>query len=244
MFRKELLITFFLTAVLMPFVAHTLLSPWFVMDYRIGLLLVACAPTGIISVILIRYLRDKDYDLAFSNLLTSTFSSIFVIPFVLKIFLSQTVTIHIRPILIQTAGIVIIPYIATRLINPLCKGTFQAALKKTADLSVPVLIFFVIAISFGNVSKGLKWDFMLMGLSICVLTIYIIQGGLGYLAGHLINKRNIKNTLALISSSRNCQVVLAISILNFSPLTALPIIIATIFHHLMNAFWMWALQRK
>jgi predicted Na+-dependent transporter len=228
----------------MPFIAHALLSPWFDMDYRIGLLLVACAPTGVMGIILIRYLRDKDYDLAFSNFLFSTFGSIFIIPFVLKLFLSQTAAIHTGPILIQTATLVIIPFIATRLVSLVCADAIRVALKKIADFLVPLLAFLIIAISLASASKELKWNLMLLGISICVFAIYLIQGGAGYLAGYLISKRGIKNTLTLISSSRNCQLVLAVSIMNFSPLTVVPIIIASIFHHIMNAFWMWALQRK
>ena len=243
-FRKELFVTFFLTVFFMPFITHNLLSVWFETPYRVGLLLVACAPTGVMGIILIRYLQHRDFHLAFSNFLFSTFGSILIIPFVLKLFLGQTAPIEIRPILIQTATLIIIPYIATRLVDRFCKKTLQQSIKKMAVFLTPVFVFVIVSSSIAGASDELKWNSMLLSLSASVFAIYLLQGVLGYLAGYLIRKRDIKNTLALISSSRNCQIILAVAILNFSPLTAVPIIIATIFHHLMNALWLWVLQRS
>ena len=243
-FRKELFITFFLTVFFMPFITHNLLSVWFETPYRVGLILVACAPTGVMGIILIRYLQHIDFDLAFSNFLFSTFGSILVIPFVLKLFLGETASIEIRPILIQTAVLIILPFIATRLVDRFCRKTLQQSIKKTSLFLTPVFVFMIVSTSIATTSDELKWDSMLFSLSASVFAIYLLQGGLGYLAGYLLRKRDIKNTLALIASSRNCQIILAVAILNFSPLTAVPIIIATIFHHLMNALWLWVLQRN
>ena len=243
-FRKELFVTLFLTLFFMPFVTHNLLSVWFETPYRVGLLLVACAPTGIMGIILIRYLQQRDFHLAFSNFLFSTFGSILIIPFVLKLFLGQTAPIDPRPILIQTAALIIIPFIATRLVNRFGKKPLQQLIKKMAEFLTPVFVFVIVSTSIASASDELKWNSMLIGLSGSVFAIYLLHGGLGYLAGYLIQKRDIKNTLALISSSRNCQIILAVAILNFTPLTTVPIIIATIFHHLTNALWLWALQRN
>jgi len=243
-FRRELFITFFLTVFFMPFITHNLLSVGFEAPYRVGLLLVACAPTGVMGIILIRYLQHGDFQLAFSNFLFSTFGSILVIPFVLKLFLGQTAPIESRPILIQTAALIIIPYIATRLAKRFCRKTLQQSLKKTTAFLTPVFVFVIVSTSIASASDELEWNAMLLALSASVFAIYFLQGALGYLAGHVVRQGDIQNTLTLISSSRNCQIILVVAILNFSALTAVPIIIATIFHHLMNAFWLWVLQRS
>ncbi|MEW6670748.1 MAG: hypothetical protein AB1427_03545 [Thermodesulfobacteriota bacterium] len=242
-FRWELAVTFFLTVFLMPLITYHLLSAGFELPYRVGLLLVACAPTGVMGIILIRYLQHRDFHLAFSNFIFSTFGSILIIPFVLKLFLGQAAAVDIRPILLQTAALIVIPYIATRLVNRFCGTALRRSIKKLADFLTPVFVFVIVSASIAGASGELKWDSMLFGLSASVFAIYFLQGGLGYLAGYLIRRRDIKNTLALIASSRNCQIILAVAILNFSPLTAVPVIIATVFHHLMNALWLWLLQR-
>jgi hypothetical protein len=241
--RKELIVTSLLTVIIMPLITHHVLSVKFAYGYRVGLLLVACAPAGIMGNILLRYLEQRDYPLAFSNFLFSTFGSIFFIPLVLKLFLGQTAPVEIRPILVQTAVLITAPYLATRLLNRFGGDAFNSRIRKAADFLIPVAVFLIVSTSIASASGELKWSLQLLSLSAAVFAIYFVQAGLGYLAGYLLKKEDVKNTLTLISSSRNCQLILAVAILNFSPLATVPIIIATIFHHLMNAVWLWVLQK-
>jgi len=141
MFRRELLVTFLLTAFFMPFITHSLLSTGFETPYRIGLLLVACAPTGVMGMVLTRYLYRRDFHLAFSNFVFSTFGSILIVPVVLKLFLGQSAAIEIRTILTQTAGMIIVPYAAARLVNRFGRTSLQASIKKWGNVLVPFFVF-------------------------------------------------------------------------------------------------------
>ena len=143
----------------------------------------------------------------------------------------------------QTAAIIMIPFLATRLVRRFFQDNMLMGIQKASKVLIPALVFLIIATSIGSASDELEWNLTLLRLSSSVFIIYMIQGGLGYMAGSLTDGRKTRNTLALISSSRNCQIVLAIAILNFSPLCSVPIVIATIFHHIMNAFWLWILQK-
>lgn len=241
--RKELLITFFLSIVIMPSITYYILSIGFEPSYRMGLLLVACSPSGVMGIILIHYITYRDYNLVFSNLLFSTFGSILFIPIILKLILGQTFLIEFRPIIVQTAALVIIPFLATRLVNRFFPDKQLQLINKIPKFVVPFLMFLIISTSIGSAASQLKWDLTLLRLSVSVLGIYLLHAGLGYFAGSLIGKKELRNTLTFISSSRNCQIVLALAILNFSPLTTVPIIIAIIFHHITNAFWLWMLQK-
>lgn len=240
--RKELLITFFLSFVIMPCIAYYGLSIRFQPSYRMGLLLVACPPSGIMGIVLIRYLTYRDYNLAFSNLLFTTFSWILLMPIVLKLIIGQRVSVDIRHIIMQTSTLVILPFVATRLINRYLPDRHLELIKKSPKYLMPILIFFILSTSIGSASGELKWDLTLVELFITVLGIYFLHACLGCFAGNLLGKKELRNTLTFISSSRNCQIVLAIAILNFSPLTVVPIIIAIICHHMTNAFWLWMLQ--
>ena len=244
LFRKELLITFFLSFVFMPLITYYGLSVGFEPPYRIGLLLIACAPSGIMGIILIRYMKYKDYPLAFSNLLFSTFGSILFIPIILKLLIDQRVAVEVRPLMGQTALLIILPFLATRIAGRFLPEKPLRWIKKTATILIPALVFMTISTSIGSASGELKWDLTLLRLSLTVLIVYLLQGGLGFWVGNLISGRVLRNTLTFISSSRNLQIVLAVAIWNFSPLAAVPIIIATVCHHLTNAFWLWVLQRK
>ena len=241
--RKELLITLFLSVVVMPGITYYVLSIGLESSYRLGLLLVACSPSGIVSVILIKYITYKDYNLAFSNLILSTFTSIIYIPIILKLLIGQTVIIEIRSIMLQTAMLIIVPFLLTRIVIKFFTDKQQELIQNLTKYTIPFLIFLIVSFSIGSAANQLKWNLELLRLSVSVLGIYFIHGGLGYFAGSLIGKRDLKNTLTFISSSKNCQIVLALAILNFSPLTSVPIIIAIIFYHISNAFWLWILNK-
>jgi predicted Na+-dependent transporter len=242
--RKELLITFFLSIVVMPTITYYVLSIGLETSYRLGLLLVSTSPSGIMGIIFIKYITYRDYNLAFSNLIFSTFCSIIYIPIILKLTIGQTLLIETRPLIIQTATLIILPFLSTRIIIRFFPEKQLQLIKKIANYMIPLMIFLIVSSSIGSAADQLKWDLAFLRLTVSVISIYLLHASLGYFAGSLIGKKEIKNTLTFISSSRNCQIVLALAILNFSPLTLMPIIIAIIFHHITNAFWLWMLESK
>lgn len=89
----------------------------------------------------------------------------------------------------------------------------------------------------------LNWNAESIWLTVIVLAIHLIHGGAGYVIGRIRKNDELKKTLPLIWSSRNIQLVFAIAVLNFHPLTYVPIIMGLFFHHLTNAFWLWILGR-
>lgn len=240
--RKELFFTFFLSVIVMPTFTYYLLSYRFEFSFRVGLLLVACAPSGIMSVLLINYLNSKDIDLALSNLLFTTFGSILFIPFILKYMLGKTVVIEIRPIILQTAILIIIPFLGTRVINVFPSHLIFLFIRKISNYISPIIVFFIILISIGSSTINLTYDIKYFSLFLSVFGIYLFQSTLAFSLGCLLKNKAIRNTLTLISSSRNCQIILSIAILNFSPSVTIPIIIAIILHHVMNSFWLFVLQ--
>ena len=74
---------------------------------RIGILLVALLPSGIILLVLIGYVPDKNYDLIFSNFLFTIFGSILYIPFMVKVIIRQNIQIDSIHLLYQTALLVL-----------------------------------------------------------------------------------------------------------------------------------------
>jgi predicted Na+-dependent transporter len=242
--RKELLITFFLSIVVMPFVTYYVLSIGLDTSYRLGLLLVATSPSGIMGIVFIKYITYRDYNLAFSNLIFSTFASILYIPIILKLIIGETFLIETRPLMVQTATLIILPFLSTRIIIWYFPEKKLQVIKRIAKYMIPFMIFIIVSSSIGSAVGQLEWDLAFLRLIVSVICVYLLHAGLGYFAGSLTGKKEIRNTLTFISSSRNCQIVLALAILNFSPLTLMPIIIAIIFHHITNAFWLWMLERK
>ncbi len=241
-FRKELVVTFLSSFILMPLITYYGLSFGLDTPYRIGLLLVACAPAGIMGNVLIQYVERGDASLAFNNLLFTTFSAILCVPLLLKLFLGKTISIKIQPIFIQVAILVIIPFITARMANFLFKERLLQGIKKASRVVMPVLFFFTLLITIGVSSGDLKWERSLLHLTLATLGIYVLHAGIGFGVGNWIGGKKIRNTLTFISSSRNCNFAIAIAILNFTPLVTIPIVIASIFHHVTNAFWLWLLR--
>ena len=132
-FRKELAVTFGLSFVIMPLITYFGLAVGIEAPYRIGLLLVACAPSGIMGIILIRYVGSSDAGLAFNNLLFTTFAAVLCVPFLLKLFVAQSIVIEIRPIIVQTSLLVIIPFLATRAANRLLRQKHRGAIRKASS---------------------------------------------------------------------------------------------------------------
>jgi predicted Na+-dependent transporter len=241
-----LLITFFLSAVALPLFAYYILSVGFTEPYRIGLLLVACAPTGITTLVLGRYIKGSNYHLVLSNFLFTTFGSMFYIPVLLKFVLNEAVKFDssLYTLLGQMALLVVLPYILSQTTVHLFHQQLLIRHKIISQGFTLLLLFCIIVVSIGKVADQLAWHVDSMWLAISILAIYLVHGGLGYAIGSVSGNAELKMTLPFICSSRNIQLVFAIAVLNFSPLTYLPIIMGLFFHHLTNAFWLWILGKS
>lgn len=238
---KVLFLTFFLSAFAMPVFVYYLLSLGFEQSYRIGLLLIACAPTGISTLVIGQYIKGTNYNLVLNHFIFITFCSMFYIPIILKLMLNETVEFEILPfnIIGQMSALVVFPYFASRTIVYFFKLRGLLWLKKMSKGVTLVLLFGVIMVSIGKINDRVVWSTESLWLSLSILAIFLIHGGLGYGFGCLWKSTELKNTLPIICSSRNIQLVFAIAVLNFSPLTYVPIILGIFFHHLTNAFWLW-----
>jgi predicted Na+-dependent transporter len=213
-------------------------------SYRIGLLLVACSPTGIMATVLSKYINQSDYNLVFGSFFLSVLSCVVYIPAILKLLLEHHVHLSIHPIIFQTAGIVIIPYLASRVLISFSNKQLIQRVKSASHWIILVMLFLIITASTGRVISSLQPNSTLLTISAAVWAIYLLQGMLGYLWGYVLGNVSVRNTLAFVCSSRNGQIVLAIAMLNFSDMTAVPVIISIFFHHINNAFWLWLLRER
>jgi predicted Na+-dependent transporter len=241
-----LLVTLFLSAAAIPGLVYYVFSVGLPPPYRTGLLLVACSPTGITTLILGRYIKGSSYQLVLSNFFFITFCSIFYIPALLEFVLADVVQLETEPfhLLGQMALLVLLPYILSQTVVHLLHQHWLIRYKNISKIATLLLLFGVVVTSIGKVADQLVWSADSIWLAASILAIYLIHGGIGYAVGWLRGNAELKKTLPFICSSRNIQLVFAIAVLNFSPLTYLPIIMGLFFHHLTNAFWLWILDRN
>jgi predicted Na+-dependent transporter len=141
------------------------------------------------------------------------------------------------------ALLVILPYIVSQIVVHLLHQHWLVKNEILLKGFTLLLLFCIIVVSVGKVANQLVWHADYIWLAAIILAIYLIHGGLGYLIGWVWGNAELRITLPFICSSRNIQLVFAIAVLNFSPLTYVPIIMGILFHHLTNAFWLWILGR-
>ncbi len=242
-FRGELLVTGSLSALFMPVLVYYVLSKGLDPGYRIGLLLTAMAPSGIMMFAISRFIPDKDYNLILSNFLFTTFGSILYIPFMVKWLVHTAVPIEIQRLFFQTAALVLIPYAASEFMKKVLSAHAAAIIKRYAQGVILIVVFVIACVSISAAAQELVWDQTLIKLALLVLSIFLLQGGTAYLVGLVLWDRSIRNTLAMIASSRNNHFVLGIAIMNFPPIVVVPCMLGIIFHHTTNAFWVWLFRK-
>lgn len=240
-----LLIALFLSAVAVPGLTYYLLSVPFAGPYRTGLLLVACAPTGITTLVLGRYIRGSNYNLVLGTFFFITFASVFYIPFLLNIVLDQDVRIETTPftLLAQMALLVMLPYLLGQVVVRVLRQQWLVDNPNISKGASLFLIACIVEVSIAKVADQMTWNTESLWLAVIVLAIHLIHGGLGYAIGRIRKNDELQQTLPLIWSSRNIQLVFAIAVLNFPPLSYVPLLMGIFFHHLTNAFWLWILGR-
>jgi predicted Na+-dependent transporter len=241
--RKELTITLLLSAVIMPVIAYYLLTESLYPEFRVGLLITALAPSGVMPLVFGRFIKYVDYDLVLSNFLITTFGSILYLPAMVKWLAGTDIDIPSGHLLFKTALIILLPYGASIIMKNAMKKELLAMVKNYVNTIILVSIFIICSIVGSSASGNLVWSKGLIQLVILVFAVYLIQGGLAYMAGYILWDKPARNTLALISSSRNNQITLGIAILNFPPATAIPCIIGFLLHHLTNAIWLWLFRK-
>ena len=233
--RKEVLVTLALSAIVMPAFTYYVLASRLEEVYRNGSLLVALAPSGIIMLVLSKFVPDRDEELIMVNFFVSQFSIITYLPIILHLFLGKSTRVASFKLFAQSALLVFGPYLASMAINR--KENLKRALFNSRPFAVPLMIFLVISISIADASEKILISIDLLYLALVILCIYLLQGGLAYLSGRLFFDETRAKTLALVASSRNIQFIIAVALLNFAPMIIVPLIMGILLHHVTNLFW-------
>jgi len=242
-FRFELVLTLLLSAVVIPLLYYLFLSRGLYPEYRIGILLTAIAPSGLMPLVLGRFFHNIDHDLVLSNFLVTTFGDILYLPLMVKWLAGADVSVPSTQLLYKTALMILLPYGTSLIMKRIFQGEKAEAVKRCSKPIVLALLFIICLLVASGASQRLEWDLSLLHVIVLVFSVYLVQGGIAYFIGRFFWGLPVQRTLALISSYRNNQITLGIAILNFSPATAIPCIFGFIFHHITNALWLWLFRK-
>jgi predicted Na+-dependent transporter len=241
--RSELILTVLLSAFIISSLYYLVLSKGLNPDYRIGILLTAIAPSGVMPLVLGRFMQNIDHDLVMSNFLVTTFGSIIYLPFMVKWLVGTTIQIPAEQLLLKTAAMILLPYAVSVIMKDVFSQALTERIKMFAKPVVLILLFINCVLVSSAASQRLIWNENLLRMILLVFSVYLVQGGLAFLIGGFFWNKPIQKTLALISSSRNNQITLGIAAINFAPAAALPCIFGFIFHHVANAIWLYLFRK-
>ena len=143
-----LIVALFLSAAAIPGLTYYFLSVPFSGPYRTGLLLVACAPTGITTLVLGRYIRGSNYNLVLSTFFFITFASVFYIPFLLEFLLDQDIRLETSPytLLVQLALLVVLPYLLSQIAVRFLRQQWLVDYPNISKGATLILIFCIVCI--------------------------------------------------------------------------------------------------
>ena len=241
--RGELILTVFLSACIMSSLYYLLLSKGLNPDYRIGILLTAIAPSGVMPLVLGRFMQDIDHDLVMGNFLVTTFGSIIYLPLIVKWLVGTTIQIPAGQLLLKTAIMILLPYGVSVIMKAVFPEALTERIKQLSKYVVLFLLFINCVLVSSAASQRLIWNENLLRMVLLVFSVYMVQGGFAFLIGRFFWGKPIQKTLALIASSRNNQITLGIAVINFAPATAIPCVFGFIFHHVANAIWLYLFRK-
>jgi BASS family bile acid:Na+ symporter len=241
--RRELLVTLPIAALVVPGLIYLLLSRGLPEDFRLGLLLTALTPAGIMPLVIAPYLVRIDHELLLSNFMATTFGAVLYLPLMVKILAGRSVAMPISQLIVQAAAMIVLPCIAARATQHLLAKEATARFKQVLRPVVALLLFAVVAVVMAGARGRLTWSLDLVHLVALVCAVYAIQGTLAWSGGFLFADPRIRNTLALAASSRNNQISLGIATIHFSPAVALPCVIGFLVHHGLSIGWLWIFKK-
>lgn len=228
--------------IIMPLTAFLLATTFnFSTELTIGLMLVGSTAGGTASNVM-AYLAKGDLALSVSMTLVSTFLAVFLLPLLTWFYIGQSVEVPVLGMLLSLVKLILLPVV----IGMLLKHFFHKQLKTIEPIfpifsmfTIVLIIAIVVALNQPNLSN-LLW--LLVLAVILHNTIGLISGyGLAKLFGH--NDKTAR-TLAIEVGMQNSGLSVALAMQYFSPLSALPGAMFSIWHNISGSIFAAYWQRK
>ncbi len=207
-------------------------------DLAVGLIIVGCCAGGTASNVM-TFLAKGNVALSITLTLASTILGVFLTPLLIQLYAGHIVEIEILPMLLTICKIVLIPVIAGSLIRFWFSGWVKKIdhlLPHIATLLIVLIIAIVMALNANKFSQ----------ISLTLLLAIALHNGLGLIIGYFtaywcgFSKKDIK-AIAIEVGMQNSGLGVALAIKYFTPLTALPGAIFSIWHNisgsLLAAYW-------
>lgn len=228
--------------IIMPLVAFALcylfkLPP----EIAVGVILVGCCPSGTASNVMC-FLAKGDVALGVSIGAVSTLVAPVLLPFILWLLAGQWVNIPTWSLFVSVFEIVIVPIVLGIAVNALLGKKVQ---KVTAALPL-VSTVSIILIAGGVVAASHKHSDLLATSALIVVPVVMLHNLFGYLLGYafsrMLGMNHAKSRAVTFEvGMQNSALGVALAMAYFSPLSAIPATLFSIWHNmsgsLLASYW-------
>lgn len=230
---KIIVITTLLQFLLMPlaaFVISRLLN--FSTELLVGMILVGAVSGGTASNV-IAFLAKADVALSITMTVVSTLLSIVITPYLTLLYVGQTVPVPVFSMLLSTMKIVLLPVLLGLVINHFFHKYIAKREELFALLSI-ISIIFIIAIVIGLNQERIS------SIAISMFIGVILHNFIGLFGGYYISKllgydHKVCKTVAIEVGMQNSGLAVALATKYFTPLSALPGAIFSIWHNISGS---------
>ena len=230
---KAILLTVALQFFIMPLAALLISKAChFSTELMVGMVLVGAVSGGTASNVM-TYLAKGDVALSITMTLSSTLLSVVATPFLTLLYVGQSVPVPATDMLLSIAQIVLAPVVLGVVVNYFLHATIKRYEPYLATFSMIAIVFIiaiVVALNQGritNIAFLTVLGIMLHNLS-GLASGYYVAKWLGY--SHTICK-----TIAIEVGMQNSGLAVALAMKYFTPLSALPGAIFSVWHNISGA---------
>jgi len=230
---KTVFIGVLLQFLLMPVLALTLAGMLQLSNQlTAGMVLVGSCAGGTASNVM-TYLAKGDVALSISMTMASTLIGVFATPFLCAFYLSETVSVDTRGMLLSIMQMVFLPVFAGVIVNHLLQTQVVKFERFFPSLSI-LLILCIIAIVVALNSERL------VDIGLLTLVAVILHNSLGLASGFFVSRLfgfNLKqsHTIAIEVGMQNSGLGVALALQYFSPTAALPGALFSVWHNVSGS---------
>lgn len=201
-------------------------------DLTIGMVVVGSVAGGTASNV-ICYLAKGDVALSITMTALSTLVSVVLTPLIIQLLIGEMVAIASQDMMFNLAKIVLIPVT----VGVLCNHFFKAQVTKLAP-ALPLVSMVAIVLAIGIIVALNATQFAQVG-PLILLAVFLHNGAglaLGYVCCRLLGfSHTVCKTISIEVGLQNSGLATALCIQFFSPFSAIPSAIFSIWHNLSGA---------
>ncbi|MGL5329447.1 MAG: bile acid:sodium symporter family protein [Peptostreptococcaceae bacterium] len=201
-------------------------------ELAVGLILVGCCPGGASSNVM-AYMAKGDVALSVTLTSISTLLAPFLTPILTLVLGGQSIDVSLSAMFLSIIQVVLVPIILGLIFNKLLNNLVEECTKLIPLLSTICLVLIIGSIVGKNVES-------LLSSGALILLAVVIHNSCGYVIGYLVAKKigldeQKRRTMAIEVGLQNGGLATSLSMMHFSPMTAIPGVVSSTYHAVSGA---------